>query len=123
MKQYRGNGHVETNEMFGHVEIVLRPLEQADAVEVSWSTAVDASIKARIDQYARWYLEDYTGYAREHAQRIGLAAEVVFVASDPVRQNDYERATWVALHTAIVGLGLYPPLLYAPPDEDETAPK
>lgn len=97
---------------FGYVG--LRLFKTGSGVAVEWAAGVEVplDVQSRVMNFAEQYLADYL-----NERDFGLRAVILTVLTDPVRRNDYERAVWLAIHGAIVRLGLPVPLLYAPPDE------
>ncbi len=103
----------------GHVELLLQTLPNPGRFSVEWRVTGNnfaADARERIENAASSYLQ---GYLAVHSE-FGLSVAVLAVTSDESRQNDYERAIYWAMHSALQEAKLPLPQIYAAPDEDDT---
>lgn len=88
---------------------------------MAWSAGAlpDATARPRLLAYLDHYLR---AHLKIHNDGYGLQVSVESVIVDPDRENDYERCAAWAMRKALEVLGLPVPPIYAPPDEDPSAP-
>jgi hypothetical protein len=100
---------------FGHVEVRASSIDSAGACDVS--VAAGGVPHAALEEIRAYALAWLTGYVEANPS-CGLRVVVTRVVLDPLRRNELERATYLALHLSVIELGLPPPALYEAPDAE-----
>jgi hypothetical protein len=105
----------------GDVELRLTVTPDVGVAGVVWSAGElsDATAMPRLLGYLDQYLR---AHLKIHGNSYGLQVSVESVIIDPERENDYERCAAWAMRKALQELGLPVPPIYAPPDQDPSAP-
>ena len=99
----------------GYLDLTLQQMPLPGEVFVHWEVPhpVPEEVRYRIEQKALSLLRFHC-----NLHLILLGAIITEVRTDPVRQNDYERAVWWAIHSALRGMELPLPQIFAAPEDD-----